>query len=512
MMPAMADRTPVGSVERGSEQEIELQRIVNLTPQLLSVMEADGRISWLNDFALDYLGISPADLSVLDMPWHFLHPDEILALGSRLKNEFAAGAAFAAEARVRGKDGIYRWFLIRHTPVRDAEGRIVRWYGLATEIEDRKRAEEALRRSETYLAEAQRLTHTGSWAIDCRTLDAVYWSEETFRIYGMDPQQRVPTREEFQRLVHPEDYARISTIVEDALRRKADFTIDCRIVLDAGLRHIQLIGHPACAKNADPIEYVGTVVDVTERKKVEEERERLRQLEADLAHMNRVSTLGELAASVAHDLKQPMTAAITDAKTCLRWLSRDHPDLDEAREAASRAIKDNTRGVEIIDRLRSLYKKEPPKRELVDVNDVASKMLALLRSEANRHSIAMRADLAEARPGIMADRVQLQQVFMNLLLNAIEAMTETGGELVLKSELSNDGHLLVSIGDTGVGIPVDKNDEIFEAFVTTKPQGTGMGLAITRSIVEAHDGRLWVTRNAGPGATFHFMLPLQTNA
>src|SRR5258706_8000533 len=207
-----------------------------------------------------------------------------------------------------------------------------------------------------------------------------------------------------------------------------------------------------------------------------------------------------------------MTAAITDAKTCLRWLTRDHPDLDEAREAASRAIKGNTRAVEIIDRLRSLYKKEPPKRELVDVNEVARNMLALLRSEASRHSISMRADLATARPGIMADRVQLQQVFMNLLLNAIEAMTETGGELVLKSELSNDGYLLVSIGDTGVGIPIDKNDEIFEAFVTTKPQGTGMGLAITRSIVEAHDGRLWVTRNSGPGATFHFTLPLRACA
>jgi len=510
MMPAMAERNPVGSAASGSEQAIELQRILNCVPQMLSVMEPDGRISWVNDVALDYLGISLADLRVLDIREHFVHPDD---LPPHADQDFAAGVPFGGEARVRGKDGIYRCFLIRHTPLKDAEGRIVRWYGGATEIEDRKRAEEALRQSEAYLAEAQRLAHTGSWAIDYHTLDAVHWSEETFRIYGLDPQQGLPTRQEFERLVHPDDLPRISTVVEEALRKKTDFTVDCRILLDRGaLRHVQIVGHPAFATSGDPIEYVGTVVDVTERKKVEEERERLRQLEADLAHMNRVSTLGELAASVAHDLKQPMTAAITDAKTCLRWLSRDHPDLDEAREAASRAIKDNIRAVEIIDRLRSLYRKGPPKRELVDVNDVARNMLALLRSEASRYSIAMRTDLADARPGIMADRVQLQQVFMNLLLNAIEAMTETGGELVLRSELSNDGYLLVSIGDTGVGIPVDKKDEIFDAFVTTKPQGTGMGLAITRSIVEAHDGRLWVTRNPGPGATFHFTLPLRASA
>ena len=444
---------------------------------------------------------------------HFIHPDDRAARANQRRNELAAGLPFAGELRVRGQDGTYRWFLIHYAPLKDAEGRIVRWYGAATDIEDRKRAEQALRRSEAYLAEAQRLTHTGSWAVDYRTLDVVYWSEETFRIYGLDPRQGRPTGQEFRRLVHAEDLARISSVVEEAFRKKTDFTVDCRILLDGGtLRHVQLIGHPAFGRNGDLIEYVGTVVDVTERKHIEEERERWRRLEADLAHMNRVSTLGELAASVAHDSKQPTTAAITDAKTCLRWLARDHPDLDEAREAASRAIKDSTRAVEIIDRLRSLYKKEPPKRELVDVNEVARNMLALLRSEARRHSISMRADLADAQLCIMADRVQLQQVFMNLLLNAIEAMTETGGELVLKSELTAEGYLLVSIGDTGVGIPVDKNDEIFDAFVTTKPQGTGMGLAITRSIVEAHDGRLWVTRNPGPGATFHFRLPLRTGA
>ena len=513
MIRGMSDRNQVGSPERGSEQETELQRILNLTPQMLAVMEADGRVSWLNDFALDYLGISLADLSAFDVRERFVHPDDLLADGGQRANALAAGIPFGGEVRARGKDGIYRCFLTRYTPLKDAEGRVVRWYGGATEIEDRKRAEEALRRSEAYLAEAQRLAHTGSWAVDYRTLDVVHWSEETFRIYGVDPQRGLPTRQEFRRLVHPDDLPRISTVVEEATRKRVDFTVDCRIVLDRGaLRHVQIIGHPAFARNGDPIEYIGTVVDVTERKKVEEERERLRKLEADLAHMNRVSTLGELAASVAHDLKQPTTAAIMDAKTCLRWLARDHPDLDEAREAASRAIKDSIRAVEIIDRLRSLYKKEPPKRELVDVNDVARNMLALLRSEANRHSISMRADLAEARSRIMADRVQLQQVFMNLVLNAIEAMTETGGELVLKSELSNDGQLLVSISDTGVGIPIDKNHEIFDAFVTTKPQGTGMGLAITRSIIEAHDGRLWVTRNPGPGATFHFTLPLLASA
>jgi len=243
--------------------------------------------------------------------------------------------------------------------------------------------------------------------------------------------------------------------------------------------------------------------DITARKRAEEA---LRELESDLAHMNRVSMLGEMAASFAHEIKQPIAAAITSANSCMEWLAHEPPNLDRARAAAARIDKYGNRATEIIDRIRSLYKKSPPQREFVDVNGIIEEMQTLLQGEATRYPIAMRAELTTDLPKIMADRVQLQQVFMNLMLNAIEAMKDSGGQLTVKSELQ-DGQLQFSVTDTGVGLPPEKVDQIFSAFYTTKPQGSGMGLAISRSIVESHGGRLWATANDGRGATFHFTVP-----
>jgi PAS domain S-box-containing protein len=252
------------------------------------------------------------------------------------------------------------------------------------------------------------------------------------------------------------------------------------------------------------LKWYGISTDIEERKRAEAERERLR---ADLAHVNRISLLGELAASVSHELKQPITAAITDAKTCVRWLKREQPDVDEATAAAMRIVNDGSRATEIIDRLRSLYKKDLPQRELVEVNEIIREMVELLRAEATQYAVSIRTDLVADLPKITTDRVQLQQVFMNLILNAIEAMNETGGILTVKTQLSEDGQLLISVSDTGVGLPKEKAEQIFDAFFTTKPQGSGMGLSISRSIVESHGGRLWATANNGRGATFYFTLP-----
>jgi len=257
------------------------------------------------------------------------------------------------------------------------------------------------------------------------------------------------------------------------------------------------------------LRWYGVSTDIDDRKRAEQEREQLR---ADLAHVNRVSMLGELAASVSHELKQPISAAMINAQTCIRWLKRDRPDVDEALEATMRLVKDGTRATEIIDRLRSLYKKSPPQRELVDVNEIIREMLGLLRGEANRYSIVTRSDLARDLPQITADRVQLQQVFMNLMLNAIEAMKDKGGELKIKTELAQEGSVLISVSDTGVGLPAENINEIFNAFFTTKPEGSGMGLAISRSIVESHGGRMWATGNDGRGATFRLTLPAEVTA
>jgi C4-dicarboxylate-specific signal transduction histidine kinase len=243
-----------------------------------------------------------------------------------------------------------------------------------------------------------------------------------------------------------------------------------------------------------------------ERKQAEEA---LRQARADLAHVNRVTTMGELTASLAHEVNQPIAAAVTDANTCLRWLARDYPDLEEARDAASRVVKDMTRAAEIISRVRLLFKKAAPERELIDANEVIPRMIALLYSEAARYNIAVRAELAADLPPVIGDRVQLQQVLMNLIVNSIDAMKEVDGtrELVISSQRTENEQVLVSVHDTGVGLPQQQTGQIFNAFFTTKSHGTGLGLRISRSIVESHGGRLWAADNPPRGASFCFTLP-----
>ena len=249
-----------------------------------------------------------------------------------------------------------------------------------------------------------------------------------------------------------------------------DFIIEHRLVMpDGSLKYVRTVARPSTSEDPQSLVYVGAVIDITERKRAEEEHERLRQLEADLAHMNRLTTLGELTASLAHDLGQPITAAIANANACLRWLTGNPPDLEEARQAATRIARDGTRAAEIIDRVRSFYKKGgPARREPVDVNEVAGEMLVLLRNEADRHSIAMRADFAKL-PKVMADRVQLQQVFMNLILNGIEAMKETAGELTVRSQ-SDDSEVLISVSDTGVGLPQAARTKCLRHFSRRSPR------------------------------------------
>jgi PAS domain S-box-containing protein len=311
-------------------------------------------------------------------------------------------------------------------------------------------------------------------------------------------------------VIHPGDLKRVLGEWEAALASGKPMYYEARYrrAEDGQYRWFMVRVVPQRNKRGEIVKWFGTLTDIEDRKRAEQEHEKLRQLEAELAHVNRVSTLGEMAASLAHEIKQPIAATITSANSCMEWLAHEPPNLDRARAAAARIDKYGNRAAEIIDRIRSFYKKSPPRRELVDVNGIIPEMLMLLRGEADRYSVAMRAELAAELPKIMADRVQLQQVFMNLMLNAIEAMKDSGGELTVNSQLQ-DGQLQFSVSDTGVGLPREKMDQIFSAFFTTKPQGSGMGLSISRSIVESHGGRLWAAANDGRGATFYLTLPTE---
>jgi len=367
--------------------------------------------------------------------------------------------------------------------------------------------EEKLQRSEAYLAEAQRLTHTGSWAWRVAGGDALHLSEEWYRIYGFDPENGPPAFEERRQRTHPEDRAKWQGAIDRAIAEKSGYEVESRILLpDGSVKHIHTVGHPVLNASGNLVQFVGSSTDITERKQAEEA---LRQAQTDLAHASRVTTMGELTASLAHEVNQPIAAAITDANTCLRWLTRDQPDLEEAREAASRMAKDATRAADIISRIRLLFRKVSPQPELVDVNEVIREMIVLLLSEVARYSISVRPELAEGLLQVIGDRVQLQQVMMNLMINGIDAMKDVDGmrELAIKSQRAENEQLLVSVSDTGVGLPPKQADQIFNAFFTTKPHGTGMGLRISRSIIESHGGRLWAADNSPRGASFYLILP-----
>jgi PAS domain S-box-containing protein len=372
--------------------------------------------------------------------------------------------------------------------------------------------EEKLQRSEAYLAEAQRLTHTGSWAWRVTGREALHLSEEWYRIYGFDPENGPPALEERLQRTHPEDRAKWLGAIDRAIAEKSDYEVEFRILLpDGSVKHIHTVGHPVLNASGDLAQFVGSSTDITQRKLAEEA---LRQAQADLAYVSRVTTMGELTASLAHEVNQPIAAAVTDANTCIRWLTRDQPDLEEAREAAFRIVKDAKRATEIVSRIRLLFEKGAPIRELVDVNEVIREMIVLLRNEATRQPVSIRAELTADLPPVMGDRVQLQQVMMNLIMNSIDAMNDVAGprELAIRSQQAENEELMVSVSDTGVGLPAYQVDQIFNAFFTTKPHGSGMGLRISRSIVEAHGGRLWAADNSPRGASFYFALPISVEA
>jgi PAS domain S-box-containing protein len=489
------------------QSEDRLRRVIDTIPAYVWSSEPDGSVDFISQRFLDFTGRSIEEL--LGWEWTSTHhPDDLPRELAVWRAALAAGEPMESEVRVRGRDGDYRWLLIRNVPLRDDLGNIVKWYGTAIDIEDRKRAEEAQRQSEEQWRDVFENNPTMYFMVDAAgTVIAVnpFGAEQLG--YNADEVVGKSVLNVFYDSDREAAQRNIALCLEHLGRAKS---WEARKVRKDGMVLSVRETAKAVPRVNGPIVLIACE-DITEQKRA---GEALREAQADLAHVSRVTTMGELTASLAHEVNQPIAAAVTNANTCMRWLATDAPNLEEARAAAMRIVKDSMRAAEIIGRIRLLYKKGTAERESVDLNEVVREMIVLLRSETMPYNISVRTELAADLPQVMGDRVQLQQVMMNLVINAIDAMKDIDvpRELTITSKLAENEQLLVSVTDTGVGLPPQQADQIFNAFFTTKPHGTGMGLRISRTIVESHGGRLWAADHSPRGATFHFTLPAKFQA
>ena len=405
-------------------------------------------------------------------------------------------------------DGGKRYVSVSGLPLFDKTRRFTGYRGVGRHLTDRKRTAEALRRSEAYLAESQRLSQTGT--IVFSETGPVYWSEESYRIWSLDPLHGLPDLETVLQRIHPDDRDRTRNEAFEALRQNRTFTIEFRIVLPNGtVKYLESTGHPLLSADGQP-EIVATHVDVTERKRAQAEHERLRQLESELAHLNRLSIMGELAASLAHEILHPIATARNNARAGMRFLELSPPNLDETKEALACVVRDADRAKDIVGRMRDHVKKAPARRESFDLNEAVHEVIDIVRSAIDKNKVLVRTRLMEGLSPVRADRVQVQQVVVNLVLNAVEAMSsvEQGArKLSISTKQSETSDILVAVQDSGPGIDPEHLERVFAPFYTTKTSGIGMGLSICRSIIAAHGGRLWAEINRPGGAIFQFTLP-----
>jgi PAS domain S-box-containing protein len=438
-----------------------------------------------------------------------VHPQDRDFMAETIKRMCEQGSGCDAKKRIIRPDGAVRYIRCVGIPVLD-NGVLKRFLGTAMDVTEQEQLTQELQRREAYLAEAQRLSQTGSWAWS-PDQDIRYWSEECYRVLSFDPQDGLPRLDEFVQRIHPDDQPGFRELIQTAIREKAEWEADYRIVhLDGRVRDIHVVGHPVLSTSGHLVEFVGTVIDVTERRRAEQERARLRQLEADLAHINRVSTLGEMAASLAHEITQPIASARNNARAAMNFFDNQPPDLTEVREALNCVVGDIDRAGHIVDRIRDHIKKAPPRKDRFDFNEAINEVLILTRSAITKNGVSVQTRLTEGSLPVQGDRVQVQQVILNLILNAVEAMAsiEAGArELLISTKQSETNGIVVAVGDSGPGIDPENLERVFEAFYTTKFSGVGMGLSICRSIIEAHGGRLWADANEPRGAVFQFTLP-----
>jgi PAS domain S-box-containing protein len=614
------------------ESERESRLIVDSIPGLVAVFTPRGELEFVNRPILDYFGTTLEELK----HWGTggtTHPEDLPRIVELFTRSIASGDPFEFEVRARRFDGVYRWFQSRGLPLRDTSGHIIRWYNLLIDIDERKRAEEELRRSEArkaaildsaldcivsidregcitefnpaaertfgyrrdkvlgqqladviippalreghrhgfarylatgearvlgkriemtalradgsefpaelaitrisldgppsftgylrditerkqseeelrrgeaFLAEGQQLSRVGSFSWRIAT-DEIMWSEQMYRIFEIDRAVRV-TLEVIGTRVHPEDLSAFKEQIERARLDGSDLQLEIRLQMpDRTVKYVHIVAH--CRDNRGRREYIGAVQDVTQRRLSEEA---LAKVRSELAYVARVTSLGVLTASIAHEVNQPLAGIITNASTCLRMLGANPPDVDGARETARRTIRDGNRASDVITRLRALFSKKEFSLESVDLNEATREVITLSRSELQRNGVVLESELADDLPNVTGDRVQLQQVILNLLRNASDAMVDVHDrprQLLVKTEQGDGDRVRLTVRDVGIGVDPQVVDKLFDAFYTTKSDGMGIGLSVSRSIIERHHGRLWAERNDGPGATFAFLVP-----
>jgi PAS domain S-box-containing protein len=497
-----------GAFDEIKKSEDRLQLVIDTIPTLVWRAGPEGIPDFLNQPALDYTGLS-LDQAETGWPRAF-HPEDKKGMLQKWSAIRESGAPGELEARLRRFDGEYRWFLFRAEPLHDEAGSIVKWYGSSTDIEDRKRAEEALRESEQRFRDYAETASDWFWETgpDHRTIRV----SEHLSAVGLDPEGLTGlARWDFAADVESEPQKwQLHRAMLDAHLPFRDFVYSS-ISRTGSTKYFRTSGKPVFDAKKNFIGYRGTGNDITATIRADHAEQALRNAQAELAHVTRVTALGELTASIAHEVNQPLAAVVANAEACLRWLDRDIPDLAAARRSAEWVINDGIRASEVVRRVRALAHKADIEKVPLDVNDIVGEVIALVQRELASHLVSLRTELAPDLPNILGDRVQLQQVIINLVMNGIEAMqpvTDRPRQLVIRSRREEMHQVLLSVTDCGVGISAENANRLFNAFFTTKSSGLGMGLSICRSIVEAHGGRLSASGDEGRGATFQFVLPL----
>ncbi|MGA3047059.1 MAG: PAS domain-containing protein [Terracidiphilus sp.] len=496
------DRKRAEDALRASENN--LRHIIDGIPGLVTTMTPSGELELVNRRFLDYYGMTMEEMK----SWatnDAIHPDDLARSIAIFTETMRTGTAHELELRCRRADGVYRWFQLTALPVRDTDGRMTGWYVLMTDIEDRKRAEEALRIRELNLLQ---ITETIPEMLWSASPDGAieYCNGRLLEYTGVSPEQIM--NDGWMNLLHPDDVKPTAEAWMSSVKSGAPYKAEVRAfhAADRTYRWCMTSALPLLDKEGRIVKWHGTVVDMHDWKHAQEE---LRNTQEELARVMRVVTMGQLTASIAHEVNQPLSGIIMNASTCLRMLKSDPPNIDGAQETAQRMIRDGKRASEVITRLRTLFSRKQIDIELVDLNEATREIITLLSGELQRNSVILKCEFGDSLPTVNGDRVQLQQVILNLLRNGLDAMVTVNDrprQLLIRTEMEG-GNVTVSVQDSGVGFNPEISERLFESFFTTKPEGMGIGLAVSRSIIEAHHGRLWAVQNASPGATFAFSIP-----